>query len=344
MGKATGLKRVKGKCNVFRLQQDLHAWNVDGSSTDQLQNTSWIKYWEEKSGLSRGRCAFSDCDRGAEHGGHVWIKGHASQTRGVWIAPVCKQCNYCENLKRQRDARGQHSFVRKGTVVVRTKYTPDMANAERRVSYPDDGEEYDSDDYDEDDWEEQICEACGFDLPFGTPKHHTKCPDCFRSGGPTGFCSHFINRQQVTETEYRTQEAARRVRWGSHDALYESQLGGTQSFSRPHSLLGTSAKRLQGRDCEVCGDDISDRPANCYSARRNSVGGTVKRDRGRRCEGCGGDISDRPANHSVCLGCYSARRNSVGGTVKRARGRRCEGCGGDISTTSHTRCYTCYKG
>ena len=47
MGKATGLKRVKGKCNVFRLQQDLHAWNVDGSSTDQLQNTSWIKYWEE---------------------------------------------------------------------------------------------------------------------------------------------------------------------------------------------------------------------------------------------------------------------------------------------------------
>ncbi len=35
MGKATGLKRVKGKCNVFRLQQDLHAWNVDGSSTDQ---------------------------------------------------------------------------------------------------------------------------------------------------------------------------------------------------------------------------------------------------------------------------------------------------------------------
>mgnify|MGYP006872152980 FL=1 len=263
------------------------------------------------SGLSRGRCAFSDCDRGAEHGGHVWIKGYASQTRGVWIAPVCKQCNYCENLKRQRDARGQHSFVRKGTVVVRTKYTPDMANAERRVSYPDDGEEYDSDDYDEDDWEEQICEACGFDLPFGTPKHHTKCPDCFRSGGPTGFCSHFINRQQVTETEYRTQEAARRVRWGSHDALYESQLGGTQSFSRPHSLLGTSAKRLQGRDCE----------------------------------GCGGDISDRPANHSVCLGCYSARRNSVGGTVKRARGRRCEGCGGDISTrpTSHTRCYTCYR-
>ena len=61
---------------MFRLQQDLHAWNVDGSSTDQLRQTSWIKYWEKMSGLGRRRCAFSDCDRGAEHGGHVWIKGH----------------------------------------------------------------------------------------------------------------------------------------------------------------------------------------------------------------------------------------------------------------------------
>ena len=301
MGKATGLKRVKGKCNVFRLQQDLHAWNVDGSSTDKLLNTSWIKYWESKSGLGRRRCAFSDCDRDAEHGGHVWIKGHASQTRGIWIAPICKQCNYCDNPKRQRDAHGQHSFIRKGTVVVRTKYTPDMANAERRVSYPDDGEEYDSDDYDEDDWEEQFCEACGFDLPFGTPKHHTKCPDCFRSGGPPGFCSYSINGQQVTETQYRTQEAARRVSWGSHDARYESQLGGTQSFSRPHSLLGTSAKRLQGRHCE----------------------------------GCGEDISDKPPSHSVCRGCYSARRSSVGGIAgATARSgpydarRECEGGGG----------------
>ena len=113
MGKATDLKRVNGKCNVFRLQQDLHAWNVDGSSTDQLQQTSWIKYWEKMSGLGRRRCAFSDCDRAAEHGGHVWIKGHASQKRGVFIAPICKQCNYCENLKRQRDVHGQHSFFAK---------------------------------------------------------------------------------------------------------------------------------------------------------------------------------------------------------------------------------------
>ena len=336
MGKATDLKRVKGKCDVFRLQQDLHAWNVDGSSTDQLPQTSWIKYWEKMSGLGRRRCAFSDCDRGAEHGGHVWIQGHSSQKRGVWIAPICKQCNYCENLNRQRDAHGQHSFLRKGTVVVRTPYTPDMANAERRVSFYDDGEGYDSDDYDDDDWEEQICEACGFDLPFGTPKHHTKCPDCFRRGGfdlpfgtpkhhtkcpdcfrrggpPPGFCSYFINGRQVTEAEYRTQEAARKARWTSHDALYKLQpLESTSPYSRPHSLLGTSAKRLQGRECETCGDYIS----------------------------------DRPANHSVCLDCYRARRSSVGSVVKRARGRQCEGCGDDISSRpiSHTSCYKCYRG
>lgn len=267
MGKATGLKKVKGKCDVFRLQQDLHAWNVDGSSTDQLRYTSWMKYWEKMSGLGRRRrCAFSDCYRDAEHGGHLWIKGHTSQTRGVWIAPICKQCNYYENPKRQWDARGQHSFVRKGTVVVRTKYTPDMANAERRVSYPDDSEEYDSDEYEEDDWEEQICEACGFDLPFGTPKHHTKCLDCFRSGGPPGFCSYFINGQQVKMDRRRRCEGC----------------GGDIS-DRPanHS---------------VC--------LGCYSSRRNRVGGAVKMDRRRRCEGCGGDMSTRPTSHTRCYTCY----------------------------------------
>ena len=141
---------------------------------------------------------------------------------------------------------------------------------------------------------------------------HTKCPDCFRRGGPPpGLCSFFINGRQVTEAEYRTREAARKVRWGTHDALYKSQpLVSTPSFSRPHTLSGTSAKRLQGRRCEGCGEDISDRPSNhsvcldCYHARRSSVGGTVKRARGRRCEGCGEDISDRPSNHSVCYECY----------------------------------------
>ena len=221
-GNAAGLKKVKGKCEVFRLQQDLQAWNIDGSSSDKLYRTSWIKYWEQMSGSGRRRCAFTTCNSNAELGGHIWIKGHSSR-RGVWIVPICKKCNYCENENRKRNAQGQHPFLRQGTLVVRTEYTDDMASAERRVSscdgdpmWVDDYDDYLE--YDEDDWE---------------------------------------------------------------------------------------------RQCEVCSDDISDRPPNhsmclnCYHSRRSSGGGdTSKRSRGRRCEGCSDDISDRPPNHSVCLNCY----------------------------------------
>jgi hypothetical protein len=180
------LKKVKGKCEVFRLQQDLQAWNIDGSSSDKLHKTSWIKHWEKMSGSGRMWCAFSVCNSNAEHGGHIWIKGHSSRKRGVWIVPICKKCNYCENVIRQRNAQGQHSSLRQGTVVFRTKYTPDMASTERRVSNCD-GDPmwvYDYLEYDEEEWDEQICEYCSFELPFGTPKSHTKCLDCFQRRGP----------------------------------------------------------------------------------------------------------------------------------------------------------------
>lgn len=172
MEKATNLKIVKGNRDVCRLQQDLHAWNIDGSSTDRLQYSSWIKHWEDRSEKKRGKCAFKDCERKAEHGGHVWIKGHTSRKAGVWIAPICKSCNYCENLTRMRDANGQHSFLGKGTVVVRTKYTEDMANAARRVVEFDDEIWYDdSDDYEEDDWDDDgFYESRGYQLPFDTLK------------------------------------------------------------------------------------------------------------------------------------------------------------------------------
>ena len=68
-----GLERVNP--TVFRLQQDLHAWNIDGSSVDKPEVGSWIKFWEDSTGRSRSRCAYSDCPKQAEHGGHVWITG-----------------------------------------------------------------------------------------------------------------------------------------------------------------------------------------------------------------------------------------------------------------------------
>ena len=351
-GNAASLKKVKGKCEVFRLQQDLQAWNIDGSSSDKLHKTSWIKYWEKMSGSGRRRCAFSDCNSNAEHGGHIWIKGHSSQKCGVWIVPICKKCNYCENVYRQRDAQGQHSSLRQGTVVVRTKYTPDMASAERRVSsyngdpmWVDDYDDYL--DYDEDDWDEQICEYCSIDLPFGTPKNHTKCLNCFQRGGPPpGYCNYFINGQQVTEAEYRPQQAARKAKWASHDALY-----GVRSLEGPVSYDLTSD--ASERQCEGCGDDISDKPLNynrcldCHNkAGRSSGGSASKQSRGRQCEGCGVDISHKPLNYNRCLDCHNkAGRSSGGSASKQSRGRQCEGCGVDIShkPQNYNRCLDCHN-
>ena len=150
---------------------------MEGSSSDKIANMSSIKYWEHATGMGRRCCAYSDCNEEATTGGHLWIKKHSGRKKGVWIAPICKKCNYCENLGRMRNAESDNPFVRKGTVLCRTKYTPDMENAEPRVAT---GRDYDSedgfesDDYEEDDWDQRVCEVCHFDLPFGTPSHHTK--------------------------------------------------------------------------------------------------------------------------------------------------------------------------
>ena len=274
---AEGLKRLPGKKNAYRLQKDVHAWNIDGSSADKPIDTSWIKYWESCSGLGRRRCAFLGCDRDAEHGGHVWIMGHSSRKRGVWIVPLCRKCNYCDNAHRQMDANGDHSFLRQGTVVVRTEYTEDMAHAPRRVSSFDTDEGYDSQEYEVDDWEVRICEDCMIDLPFGTPKHHRKCIDCVERGGPPpGRCSYRVNGMQVTEAEFKAYKEERRreeARWASR---IQMDLDREASNLGSYDLVGT----FEGRTSALA--------------------------RGRRCEGCGQDISERPDKHKVCPGCYWA--------------------------------------
>ena len=128
---------------MYRLQQDAQAWNMEGSSSDKIANMSSIKYWEHATGMGRRCCAYSDCNEEATTGGHLWIKKHSGRKKGVWIAPICKKCNYCENLGRMRNAESDNPFVRKGTVLCRTKYTPDMESAERRLAT---GRDYDSED------------------------------------------------------------------------------------------------------------------------------------------------------------------------------------------------------
>ena len=310
---------------MFRLQQDLHAWNVDGSSTDQLQNTSWIKHWEEMSGLSRRRrCAFSDCDRDAEHGGHVWIKGHASQTRGVWIAPICKQCNYCEKIYSDS---GMHA---------------DSTRSFGKVPWLSEQNTHRT-------WQTPSGE---FHIPMtarnmiqttttrtiGRNKFARLAVSTFHLAHlcdtPNAQIAFALVVQQafavtlsIVSKSLKPNTEHKRPR-GESDGDRTMPL--LRITARRHTIIfkttqltGNIGKAIARKGLRSVRRMTSpDRPANhsvclgCYSARRNSVGGTVKMDRGRRCEGCGGDISDRPANHSVCLGCYSARRNSVGGTVR----------------------------
>ena len=147
-----GLERVRENPTVFRLQQDLHAWNIDGSSVNKPEVGSWIKFWEDSTGRSRSQCAYSDCPKQAEHGGHVWITGgHSSMQREIcWIVPICAECNSPLNVKRMQNSEGNHSRIRAGCLVVKTKYTSEMRTAQRRIAmdctYENDSG-YDTDDY-----------------------------------------------------------------------------------------------------------------------------------------------------------------------------------------------------
>ena len=267
-GPPRGLKKLRGKPDVYQLTDDLPGWNMDGSSTDKLASGSWIKHWEEKSQLPRWRCAYKDCDKPGEHGGHVWIRGHSSRANGVWIVPICKSCNYCENLKRRQCVDGNHSEIRKGAVVVRTEYTGDMATAERRFAesadaYDDgDDEGYESEAYSEMDWD-------GYD----DDEDDDETDDEFSRGN-------FYSSE-----------------WGSAKRPRGRQCGGGSA----------SAKKPRGRQCSGCGADISNKPPNYHKCLKCFSGGSAsaKKPRGRQCSGCGADISKAPPHHFACRACYS---------------------------------------
>eukprot|EP00557_Chaetoceros_sp_GSL56_P004020 CAMPEP_0176505466 /NCGR_PEP_ID=MMETSP0200_2-20121128/16512_1 /TAXON_ID=947934 /ORGANISM="Chaetoceros sp., Strain GSL56" /LENGTH=212 /DNA_ID=CAMNT_0017905027 /DNA_START=12 /DNA_END=648 /DNA_ORIENTATION=+ len=157
-GPATSFKKnKKQKRMMFRkrkevhtLQNDCAAWNVDGSSTCKILFSSWISFWESKTGTSRGICSFSSCNKTAEIGGHVWLK-----RKGPHIAPICSGCNYHKNVKRMQSSDGQHSFIKKGTTVVKVEFTEDMKNAVRRIAVND----KDMDDIDDESTNEESDES-----------------------------------------------------------------------------------------------------------------------------------------------------------------------------------------
>lgn len=158
------LKRVDK--NVYQLNKDVRAWNVDGSSNAKRPSSSWIGHWEHMTGLTRDRlCSYSDCNTVAKYGGHVWLKGH-----GVFIAPLCQICNRYWNAERMQNMEGNDSFLRKGTTVVRVEYSDGMKKANRRFSLNEEEEE------------EPVrrCSDCNTDIS-DRPDSHTRCLRCFRS-------------------------------------------------------------------------------------------------------------------------------------------------------------------
>ena len=134
-----GLKKVGGNHEVSCVQQELDTWNIDGSSVNKPGVGSWIKFWEQSTGRPRGRCAYSDCPKQAEHGGHVWITGgYSSVPREIcWIVPICAECNSPLNERRMQNSEGNHSRLRVGSLVVKTKYTFEMRTAQRRIATDD---------------------------------------------------------------------------------------------------------------------------------------------------------------------------------------------------------------
>lgn len=155
--------------NVFRLRKNMHAWNVDASSSDSYTDVSWIRRWEMATGLERGQCSFHDCTRRAEVGGHVWIKEN-----GVYIAPICSSCNYHANAERMQSAEGDHSFLRKGVVVLKTTFTEDMRHANRRIAV------YEQADLPRRSRHGRRCEECRDDIT-DRPENHILCFTCYRT-------------------------------------------------------------------------------------------------------------------------------------------------------------------
>ena len=189
-----GLKKVGGNHEVSCVQQELDTWNIDGSSVNKPGVGSWIKFWEQSTGRPRGRCAYSDCPKQAEHGGHVWITGgYSSVPREIcWIVPICAECNSPLNERRMQNSEGNHSRLRVGSLVVKTKYTFEMRTAQRRIA-TDDYELMENDSFSNGSggggrrhsgggqpyFQRRLC-ACGEDISFEHSQNpnFTRCGDC----------------------------------------------------------------------------------------------------------------------------------------------------------------------
>ena len=156
--RATMAKMKEGELVTFRSAE--LAWNIDGSSSDQLVEGSWIKHWENLTGLQRGVCSYRDCRNLAEHGGHVWIKH-----RGVCLTPICATCNSPRNVDRMQHKNGRHSKLRANLTVLGMTYTADMQHSDRRIAVKRKRAR-------------RVCEVCDDDIS-DRPASHAMCLLCY---------------------------------------------------------------------------------------------------------------------------------------------------------------------
>lgn len=122
---------------IAKLDEDLEAWNIDGSSGDTPPSgRSWIGEWEHVTGHQKGLCSFTNppCKNPATDGGHVWTSFPMNPPEGkCFVAPICRGCNYEKNDKRRRKGG---SKLRKGTYLIQAPYTEAMRDAKRRLASP----------------------------------------------------------------------------------------------------------------------------------------------------------------------------------------------------------------
>lgn len=55
------------------------------------RDDNWIRYWENATGLDRGKCHHLGCNEDATDGAHVTLKN--SDDKRWYIVPLCHECN-----------------------------------------------------------------------------------------------------------------------------------------------------------------------------------------------------------------------------------------------------------
>ena len=55
--------------------------------------SSWIDFWEKKTGLSAGLCRCTSCFEKAIDGAHVYVEGHGTSW---YIVPLCRSHNHVQ--------------------------------------------------------------------------------------------------------------------------------------------------------------------------------------------------------------------------------------------------------